>query len=80
MTYEDWVPLTMGPKIIGKARIDLESGAIEGKLDPEFAHILNDGLPHGVADVSFTGRAGIHAPRAQKNLKEWLEEEPEDDS
>lgn len=73
MTYEDWVPLTMGPKIVGKVRIDLETGEMEGKMDPQFADLLNTHLPHGMTDISFTGKAGIYPELARQELKDYLE-------
>ena len=72
MVDDDWVPLIMGPKLIGKAKINLENGEIEGKLDPEFAHILDEGFRGGLASVSFSGNAG-HPVKLQQDLKIYLE-------
>lgn len=65
---DGYVPLMMGPKLIGKIKIDRETSNFEGSLDPEFSEILSDRLDHGLMEVSFFGRPGI--PRDVKQVQE----------
>ena len=73
---DDYVPVMLGDRLIGKMKIDLVTGEYSGTFDPDFTEIVNEGLKGQVLQVVLVGNSGFpRAVNAQQELKEYLESE-----
>jgi hypothetical protein len=72
---DKYAPLMMGDTVIGRIKVNLETGDIDGHVSEGLAEILQDGLEGGILQVSFYGRATMPIVDAHARLKAYLERE-----
>lgn len=71
-TEQKWVPLMMSGTIIGKTKIDLETGKMESEIDPKIAEFLQEGLEGGVLSISFYGNAAMPISLVHERFQKYL--------
>jgi hypothetical protein len=72
---DGYAPLFMGDTVIGRIKVNLENGNIDGHVNDELAGILKEGLEDGILQVSFYGRATMPVMDAHERLRAYLERE-----
>jgi hypothetical protein len=72
---DSYAPLMMGDTVIGRIKVNLETGNIDGHVNETLAGILKEGLSDGILQVSFYGRATMPVMDTHQRLKDYLERE-----
>jgi hypothetical protein len=72
---DGYAPLFMGDTVIGRIKVNLETGDIDGHVNDTLAGILKEGLEDGILQVSFYGRATMPVMDAHERLRAYLERE-----
>jgi hypothetical protein len=64
----------MGEAPVGRIKVNLETGQLEGNLIEGFSKILLEGLEGGVLSVSFFGRASLSADVSHERLQNYIKD------
>jgi hypothetical protein len=72
---DGYAPLFMGDTVIGRIKVNLENGNIDGHVNDTLSGILKEGLEDGILQVSFYGRATMPVMDAHERLQAYLERE-----